>query len=91
MVIGMRLHSLIMAAAEGCRCWAVSYDPKVTYLQEELDLPGWELAQLPEDPNLICTAWLEAYANGDPLSKDKIQFLTDRASINRDLLVEICS
>jgi len=91
MVIGMRLHSLIMAAAEGCRCWALSYDPKVTYLQEELDLPGWELAQLPEDPNLICTAWLEAYANGDPLSKDKIQFLTDRASINRDLLVEICS
>ncbi|MBD0300903.1 MAG: polysaccharide pyruvyl transferase CsaB, partial [Tolypothrix sp. T3-bin4] len=27
MVIGMRLHSLIMAASEGCRCFALSYDP----------------------------------------------------------------
>ncbi|NES70308.1 MAG: polysaccharide pyruvyl transferase CsaB, partial [Okeania sp. SIO2D1] len=32
MVIGMRLHSLIMAAAEACRCFALSYDPKVSLL-----------------------------------------------------------
>jgi len=30
MAIGMRFHSLIMAAAEGCRCFALSYDPKVS-------------------------------------------------------------
>jgi polysaccharide pyruvyl transferase CsaB len=29
MLIGMRLHSLIMAASEGCRCFALSYDPKI--------------------------------------------------------------
>jgi polysaccharide pyruvyl transferase WcaK-like protein len=30
MVIGMRYHSLIMAAAEGCRCFAISYESKPT-------------------------------------------------------------
>ena len=90
MAIGMRLHSLIMAASVGCRCFAIAYDPKVTQLKAELNLPGWELAELPEDPNLICTTWLEEYANGDRLSPDKIQFLIDRALINRELLVKIC-
>ncbi|MGF1486979.1 MAG: polysaccharide pyruvyl transferase CsaB [Prochloraceae cyanobacterium] len=90
MTIAMRLHGLIMAASEGCRCFAIGYDPKVTQLKEQLDFPGWELKELPEDPNLICTAWLEAYANSDPLSPDKIQFLIDRALINRELLVKIC-
>ena len=91
MAIGMRLHSLIMAVSEGCRCCAISYDPKVTQLKEELDLSGWELARLPEDPNLICTAWLEQYANGEALSQNKIQFLIDRAAINRELLVKVCT
>ncbi len=89
MAIGMRLHSLIMAASEGCRCCAISYDPKVTQLKKELDLPGWELEELPEDPNLIYTAWIEEYANGDPLSPDRIQFLIDRAKGDRELLVKI--
>jgi len=39
MAIGMRFHSLIMAAAE-C-CFALSYDPKVSQLMEELAMPGW--------------------------------------------------
>jgi len=48
MVIGMRFHSLIMAAAEDCRCFALSYDPKVSRLIAEVPMPGWELDQLPE-------------------------------------------
>lgn len=86
MTIGMRYHSLIMAAAEDCRCFALSYDPKVSRLMEETDLPGWEIAEMPDDPNLISTAWLEHYANGEPLSKDRIQFLLDRALMHRELL-----
>jgi len=91
MAIGMRYHSLIMAAAEECRCFALSYDPKVSQLMEQLDLPGWDLAQLPDDPNLISQAWLEHYANGDPLTNDQIQSLVDRALMHRDLLTEAFS
>lgn len=86
MAIGMRLHSLIMAAAAGCRCFAISYDPKINRLMEELDLPGWDLATLPTDPNLISHAWLEHYVNGDAPSPDQIYSLVDRALMHRDLL-----
>jgi polysaccharide pyruvyl transferase CsaB len=88
MAIGMRLHSLIMAAAEGCRCFALSYDPKVNRLMEDLDMPGWDLANLPEDANLISRTWIEHYANGEPLASDKIKFLVDRALIHRELLAQ---
>jgi polysaccharide pyruvyl transferase CsaB len=88
MAIGMRFHSLIMAAAEGCRCFALSYDPKVSQLMEELAMPGWDLAQLPDDPNLISQTWLEHYANGDPLAPEQIQSLVDRALMHQDLLSE---
>ncbi|OUL27632.1 polysaccharide pyruvyl transferase CsaB [Nostoc sp. 106C] len=88
MVIGMRLHSLIMAAAEGCRCFALSYDPKVNRLMEDLEMPGWDLAAIPEQPNLISTTWMEHYANGDPLSPEQIQSLVDRALMHRELLSE---
>lgn len=88
MAIGMRLHSLIMAASEGCRCFALSYDPKVNRLMEDLQMPGWDLKNLPEDANVISTNWLEHYANGQPLSSDQIQSLVDRAFMHQDLLQE---
>jgi polysaccharide pyruvyl transferase CsaB len=91
MAIGMRYHSLIMAAAAECRCFALSYDPKVSQLMADLDLPGWDLAQLPDDPNLISQTWLKHYANGDPLNPDQIQSLVDRALMHRDLLTEALS
>jgi polysaccharide pyruvyl transferase CsaB len=89
MTIGMRLHSLIMAAAEECRCFALSYDPKVSRLMEEIEIPGWELETIPDDPNVISTAWLEHYANGESLSSDRIQSLIDRAFIHREVLEKV--
>lgn len=86
MAIGMRYHSLIMAAAEGCRCFAISYDPKVSKLMSELDIPGWDLAQLPDNPNSISQAWIEHYANGDALTPEQIQSLVDRALMHQDFL-----
>lgn len=88
MIIGMRYHSLIMAAAHECRCFALSYDPKVSQLMAQLNLPGWDLNQLPDDPNLISQTWLEYYANGEALTTDQIQFQVDRALMHQDLLKE---
>lgn len=89
MAIGMRLHSLIMAASQECRCFALSYDPKVTQLMAELNLPGWELEQLPDDPNAIGTTWLKELANGEPFNRDRVQSLRDRALLHRDLLLQV--
>jgi polysaccharide pyruvyl transferase CsaB len=89
MAIGMRLHSLIMAASEGCRCFALSYDPKVNQLMSDLAMPGWDLESLPDDPNPISSAWLEHYVNGNPLSPDQLQSLVDRAMMHQEILYEV--
>lgn len=89
MAIGMRYHSLLMAAAAGCRCFALSYDPKINRLMEDLEMPGWELSQIPEDASSICKTWIEQYANGDELSPDRILFLKDRSQLHGELLQQI--
>ncbi len=89
MAIAMRYHGLIMAAAEGCRCSAISYDPKVSRLMTELELTGWELADLPEDPQAISAVWLEQFANGDPLSSDRLSSIVDRALIHGQILKDL--
>jgi polysaccharide pyruvyl transferase CsaB len=89
MAIAMRLHALIMAAAMECRCFALSYDPKVTQLMADLELPGTELADLSTDANHLSRTWIDLYANGEALSSDRIQFMTDRALIHRQLLWEV--
>jgi polysaccharide pyruvyl transferase CsaB len=86
MAIAMRFHGLIMAAAAECRCFAISYDPKVSLLMDELDLPGWTLEQMPNDAYQISRTWLALYANGDPLSSEQIQSRVDRALMHQDLL-----
>lgn len=55
MAIVMRLHGLIMAAAAGCRCFALSYDPKVTQVATQLNFAFCELAGLPEAAALVKT------------------------------------
>ncbi|WP_017719934.1 polysaccharide pyruvyl transferase CsaB [Kamptonema formosum] len=89
MAVGMRLHALIMAAAEECRCFALSYDPKVSQLMAELEMPGWELPQLPDDAKIITKTWLEHYANGEALSPAQLQSIADRSLIHRELLREV--
>ncbi|MBK1989148.1 polysaccharide pyruvyl transferase CsaB [Sphaerospermopsis aphanizomenoides BCCUSP55] len=89
MVIGMRLHSLIMAASEGCRCFALSYDPKVNRLMEDLEIPGWDLQDLPDDANIISKNWIDYYKNSKSLSSEKIESLVNGAFLHRELLEKI--
>ena len=90
MTIGMRLHSLIMAAAENSCCFALSYDPKVSQLMSECNLPGWELSQLPEDAEIIAKTWIENYSNPDSLETATIKSLKHRALIHREVLSNVC-
>jgi polysaccharide pyruvyl transferase CsaB len=86
LAIGMRFHSLIMAAAEGCRCFALSYDPKVTQLMSDLQMPGWELAHIPIAKEQIAEAWLHQFTHGEPLTGKQLQDLKTRTSIHQKLL-----
>jgi polysaccharide pyruvyl transferase WcaK-like protein len=95
MTLGMRLHALVMAAAEGCRCFGLSYDPKVSHLMADLDLPGFDLNpqavghRWPDNPEQMTQTWLEVYANGDPLAPEQIASRVDRALMHRDLLRDV--
>lgn len=73
LVISMRYHGIVMGAAAGCRCFGLSYDPKVAQLLRSLHMPGWELDQIPSDPQQIGQAWLEAYRQQIPLTPDQIR------------------
>ena len=86
MAIGMRLHSLIMGASEGCPCFALSYDPKINRLMEDLDMPGWDLATLPDDPQFICQTWVKYFTSNKPLSSEKISSLVNGASRHQKIL-----
>lgn len=101
MAISMRFHGLIMAAAAGCRCFGLSYDPKVSYLMTDLDLPGFDLNPHEVSPDLsrrwpqgpqgvehLTKIWLDTYANGDPVSPDQIQSRLDRALMHQDFLAD---
>ena len=89
MAIAMRYHSLIMAAAASSRCFALSYDPKVTQLMEQLNLPGWELEELPDDPKIISKTWLEQYTNDEPQSIAQTQSLVESALLHQELLNQV--
>lgn len=86
LTLSMRLHGLIMAAAAGCRCYGLSYDPKVSHLMEDLCLPGWELPHLPLDPQTIYQQLLHELNYGSALSHDQIYSLRDRGFMHQDFL-----
>lgn len=89
LTIGMRLHSLIMAAAEGNWCFALSYDPKVSRLMAEIGLAGWELADLPPTVADLSRAWQHQLQQGRPLSAAQRQQIQAQTRQHQTLLTEI--
>lgn len=77
--VGMRLHSLIMAIAGNCRCFALSYDPKVSQLMAALSLSGWELTQIPalED---ITHSWQHHWQGAAPVDWTMVAQLREEAT-----------
>lgn len=88
--IGMRLHSLIMAAAEGCPCFALSYDPKVAQLMAIADLSGFELKELPTDVDAIVQAWCQAFEQGNTVAAQvKAEKFRAQAQLHQQALREV--
>ncbi|MBT9310665.1 polysaccharide pyruvyl transferase CsaB [Leptothoe kymatousa] len=90
MAIAMRFHGVVMAVAEGCPCFAISYDPKVTQIMQALSLPGWSLSDqdplplIPDNVETMTQQWLTLYAKGDNLDLARSQI--DQALIHGALL-----
>ena len=86
MTIGMRLHSIIMAASEQCPCFALSYDPKVTNLMTQVGIEGYELSKFTSQVSEITQEILYIYYNKVKLSMDKIESLGNSALQHQDLI-----
>jgi hypothetical protein len=55
----------------------------------ELDLPGYELTDLPQDSQTVSRAWIEHYHHGQPLNQIQIQSLVKQASNHQQLLQKV--
>ncbi len=68
LVVGMRLHALIMALKAGVPVAGIAYDPKVSHLLTEFEQPSLNLTKEPQQEE-----WAEtlksAFADSDKLSR----------------------
>lgn len=89
MAIAMRLHGLMMAAAEGCRCFGISYDPKVQRLIDEIHCAGWDVSSLPMDATTMAQQWLQTWNAPPALSVEQRQQFAQQATKHQHLLTTV--
>lgn len=88
-LIGMRLHSLIMAAAVGCPCFALSYDPKVTQLQQQCQLAGLDLTHFSLDAAQLTEQWLTAFHQRQGLTLEQQNEIQQQVEQHHQLLTQL--
>jgi polysaccharide pyruvyl transferase CsaB len=90
LAIVMRLHGLIMAAAAGCRCFALSYDPKVTQVATTLGLAFCELGRFESGSDDLVQVW-QGLAQGEGLSREQRGDLATAARQHQVALTSLCA
>lgn len=88
LTIAMRFHGLVMAAAEGVPIFGLSYDPKVARLLEALEAPGWDLADLPSNPQDVCRTWRKCYEERRALDASQLSAWKERALQHQQVFAE---
>ena len=97
LTIAMRLHAVIMSISEGCDCFALSYDPKVTKVMAEAGLHGIDLNEVVE-PGKIKSIFntiqwqrvmRQSSCRNFARSEDTRQKLIKAATQHRDLLRQV--
>lgn len=89
LTIAMRLHAVIMAAAEDCRCYALSYDPKVSQVMQALQLPGQELANFSCKAEILVQEWLELLQSVHWTAQSHRADLIQQAIAHREILCQV--
>jgi len=94
LLIGMRLHALIMAALVGVPCIGISYDPKIDSFLKLVEMPcAGQIGTLtlPVLTGLIEQLEPEARQPGFPRAQNKVQTLSDLARENARLALQLIS
>ena len=89
LVIGIRLHSLIVAATQGVPFFALSYDTKTDNFVEEMETSSYSLPIEEMDAKEAVSRIDELLSQKDQVERgvaDRVSLMVDRAKLNFDLL-----
>jgi polysaccharide pyruvyl transferase CsaB len=99
LTIAMRLHGVIMAASEGCDCFALSYDPKVMSVMQSAELRGIGMIDIDRTPHKdavhsLWATWMNWFRSygADPTGESRAKSRFDhieRAKQHQNLLQQV--
>ena len=88
-VIGVRLHALVLAAAAGVPAVAITYDPKVDAFAERAGIAVVGSTRSPIDPAAVVAAVSDALARGEDAYGDQVAGM--RAEADADMRAAVAA